>query len=242
MKRFQNKTVMITGGAKGIGYAIAKAFARDGANLIIASRNLNALEEAKESIQKLYPEITVLIQRCDVSSEYDVKLLFNRVVSEFGSIHYLINNAACLIKGDVLSLSSEDWATVLSTNVTGSFLCAKEAFNLMKVSSEDSAIVNVSSLAGIRGVEKFPGMVSYITSKHAVVGLTESLAVEGRDYAIRVNAVAPGAVDTEMLNTAFPDFKAKTKPEDIAETFLYLCDYNQSGAMTGSILEIHCNV
>ncbi|MBZ0256358.1 SDR family oxidoreductase, partial [bacterium] len=102
-------------------------------------------------------------------------------------------------------------------------------------------IVHISSLAGIRGTEKFPGMSAYVVSKHGVIGLTESLSVEGRPYGIRVNCVAPGAVDTQMLREAAPQFKTETEPADIAQAILYLSDPVQAASVTGAVIEVHSN-
>jgi 3-oxoacyl-[acyl-carrier protein] reductase len=126
-------------------------------------------------------------------------------------------------------------------NVRGSFLCAKEAFKHMKVGKRGGSIVNISSLAGIRGTEKFPGLSSYTVSKFAVIGLTESIAVEGKPHGIRANCIAPGAVKTRMLKEAAPELKTTTKPEDIAKTVLYLCDDTWSGHLTGSLVEVFSN-
>src|SRR5690606_24382138 len=138
--------------------------------------------------------------------------------------------------------SLEDWERVMAVNVRGPFLCSREAFRRMKAEKKRGTIINVSSLSGIRGVEKFPGLSSYVTSKFAVTGLTESLAVEGKDYGIRVNCVAPGAVDTLMLKGAAPHLKTKTTPEDIAKIILFLADESQSGSLNGAVMEVHSNL
>src|SRR5437016_14424560 len=115
------------------------------------------------------------------------------------------------------------WDSVIAVNLRGTFLCCLKAFQLM-AAQQHGVIINFSSLSGVRGVEKFPGLSAYNVSKSGVAGLTEILAVEGKPYNIRVCAVSPGAVDTEMLRQAAPHLKAGMKPEDIAEILLFLAN------------------
>ncbi|NBX81882.1 SDR family NAD(P)-dependent oxidoreductase, partial [bacterium] len=126
-------------------------------------------------------------------------------------------------------------------NLTGTFLCAQEFFRCAKEKPGKRSIVNISSLAGIRGTEKFPGLSSYVASKFGVVGLTEALAVEGKALGVRVNCIAPGAVDTEMLRKAAPQLKADAMPADIAKIVVFLSDPEQSGVVSGSTVELFTN-
>ena len=133
-----------------------------------------------------------------------------------------------------------DWDQVLAVNLRGAVLCARQAFRLMR--EHGGAIVNVSSLGGVPGTEKFPGYAAYTVSKFALTGLTEALAAEGREHNIRVNAVAPGAVDTAMLRQAAPHLRTRTGPADVAKVIAFLCDSTESGCMTGATLAIHSNL
>jgi NAD(P)-dependent dehydrogenase (short-subunit alcohol dehydrogenase family) len=128
----------------------------------------------------------------------------------------------------------------MAVNLGGAVLCAQQAFRLMREGG--GAIVNVSSLGGVPGTEKFPGYAAYTVSKFALTGLTEALAVEGRDRGIRVNGVAPGAVDTAMLRQAAPQLRTRTRPVDVAKVIAFLCDPTESGCMTGAMLVINSNV
>jgi NAD(P)-dependent dehydrogenase (short-subunit alcohol dehydrogenase family) len=131
------------------------------------------------------------------------------------------------------------WDHVLGVNLRGTYLCCHEAFRIM-VRQRYGVIVNLSSLSGVKGVEKFPGLSAYNVSKAGVASLTEILAVEGKPYNIRVCAVSPGAVDTEMLKQAAPHLKAAMTPEDLAEILLFMVD--DSGRMlSGTNLEIFSN-
>jgi 3-oxoacyl-[acyl-carrier protein] reductase len=104
------------------------------------------------------------------------------------------------------------------------------------------SIINISSLAGFQGAGKLPGFSAYSTTKSAITGLSESLAVEGKPYHIRVNAIAPGAVDTQMLHEAAPDVKTSTTPEDIAHLIAFLADNTSSSHITGSVIPVYSNV
>lgn len=111
----------------------------------------------------------------------------------------LVNNAAVLVKGPLAELTAEDWDLQVDSTLRAAFLCSREAFRRMR---PGGAIVNISSLSGVAGAEKFPGMAAYVAAKSGLAGLTEALAVEGRPLGIRVNAVSPGAIDTPMLRVA----------------------------------------
>jgi len=132
------------------------------------------------------------------------------------------------------------WDSVIGVNLRGIFLCCREAFQIM-AKQQQGIIINMSSLSGVKGVEKFPGLSAYNVSKAGVAGLTEILAVEGKPYNIRVCAVSPGAVDTVMLRQAAPHLKAGMTPDDMAEILLFLAD--DSGRMlSGSNIEIFSNL
>ena len=118
---------------------------------------------------------------------------------------------------------------------------SREAFRRLSTLGHGGTIVNVSSLGGVRGTEKFAGFTAYTVSKFAVVGLTESLAVDGRSLGIRVNCVAPGAVDTRMKHEAAPFLDTVTTADDVARVIRFLCDDEESGALSGAVIEIHSN-
>ncbi|MFM8268930.1 MAG: SDR family NAD(P)-dependent oxidoreductase [Pseudomonadota bacterium] len=229
--------VMITGGAKGIGRACAEAFLKEGAKVSLISRTATEIETTSDELSKQFPG-KVLGLCGDISQPETVNKWFEKTRTELGTPTALVNNAAVFINKGVKEQSLEDWEKVIRINLTGSFLCAQAFF---KNAKSNSSIVNISSLAGIRGTEKFPGLSSYVASKFAVVGLTEALAVEGNALGIRVNCIAPGAVDTEMLRQAIPGMKAKATPLDIAKIVLFLCNETRSGAVSGSTLEVFSN-
>lgn len=236
-----SQVVMITGGAKGIGRACAEEFLKNGACVSILSRTLSELKTTTEELNKTFPG-RINFFCGDIGKEETVKKWFQEVFAKWGTSTTLINNAAIFTNQLVRDQSLEDWEKVIKVNITGSFLCAREFFNQPNPQKFPRAILNISSLAGIRGTEKFPGLSSYTTSKFGAIGLTEALAVEGRALGVRVNCIAPGAVDTEMLRQALPQLRAKATPADIARIAFFLCEHSQSGVVTGSTIEVFSNV
>lgn len=237
----REQVVMITGGAKGIGRACADAFLEKGAKVSLISRTEKELESAAHTLIKDFPgKVSWLCG--DISIPRTVATWFDKTQKELGNPTALVNNAATFTNKTVLEQTIEEWDKVIKINLTGTFLCSQEFFKRAEKSVSSRAIVNISSLAGIRGTEKFPGLSSYVASKFAVVGLTEALAVEGKSVGIRVNCIAPGAVDTEMLRRALPKMKAKATPSDIAKLVLFLCDEGESQVLTGTTLEVFSNV
>lgn len=154
--------------------------------------------EVVRELQALDWEVTSLSRRegTDVSKEKDVVKAFGR----FRSLDALVHCAQVLIKRPLTRTSVDDWDQQIGSGLRGAFLCSREAFRLMR--RRGGSIVMVSSLSGVFGAEKFPGMAAYVAAKSGLAGLTEVLAVEGRERGIRVNAISPGSVDTPMLRIA----------------------------------------
>lgn len=224
------QTVLITGGSRGIGYATAELFAARGWNVALCSRNAAQAEAAAKAIHS-----NALGIGADMGRKEDIDRLFAAVDEKFGTPDALINNAAVIHLGNALELSDADFQDMLNINVTGVARCCQQAFRRMK---KGGSIVNISSIAGIQGAEKFPNFWGYTATKFAVVGMTEGLAVEGKPLGIRVNCVAPGATETEMLKKAAPGLKANAQPADIARIAYYLCDANESGILTGATIPV----
>jgi NAD(P)-dependent dehydrogenase (short-subunit alcohol dehydrogenase family) len=175
----------------------------------------------------------------DVADEIAVASAFAKISADCGRLDLLVNNAAMLLSGPFADLAMSDWDRLMAVNLRGAALCARQAFQMMR--ERGGSIVNVSSLGGVPGTEKFPGYLAYTVSKFALTGLTEALAAEGRDCGIRVNGVAPGAVDTAMLRQAAPHLRTQTGPADVAKVIAFLCDPAESGCMTGATLVINSN-
>ena len=231
---------IVTGGSRGIGEATAEKLILNGINTLIAGRFEKTLGEACRRIESRGGSAQIAYYPCDIAKESDVISLFDHCKKVFGTPGILVNNAAMIKVNEFLNISSEEWDEVHNVNLKGTFLCSREAFKCMKELGEGS-IVNISSLGGIRSTEKFPGFVSYCSSKAAIIGFTEALAVEGKKYGIRVNCVAPGAVKTQMLAEAAPGLETKVLPCHIAETIYMLSDSRQSAHISGTTLEVFSN-
>jgi meso-butanediol dehydrogenase/(S,S)-butanediol dehydrogenase/diacetyl reductase len=221
--RFQNKTVIITGGGGGIGLATAKRFAAEGANIVLADIHLPVLQKAEQEL-KATGVRNILIKECDVSKEEDVETTLKAAIAHFGGLHVIVNNAGLMIFKKIEEQTGEDWMRILSVDLLGSFFFTKQAFLQMK---EGGAIVNVSS---IHAIETTPMVATYAAAKAALLSLTRSATLEGKPKGIRVNAVLPGAIDTPMLwdnpnvkaGIEVIDRTAVGKPDDIAAVIVFL--------------------
>ncbi len=236
----RGQVALITGGGRGIGAATAQALARKGAHVVIASRSAAELDATV--LQLRAAGLAASARVLDVADEAAVDAVFSDIAATLGRLDMLVNNAAILLSAPFASMTMADWDRLMAINLRGAVLCARQAFRLMMVQAHGGSLVNVSSLGGIANTVKFPGYAAYTVSKFALSGLTEALAAEGKTHGIRVNAVAPGAVDTAMLRQAAPHLRTRTGPAEIARIIAFLCDPGESGCMTGAILPIDSNL
>jgi NAD(P)-dependent dehydrogenase (short-subunit alcohol dehydrogenase family) len=202
------RTAVVTGGSGGIGSEVVARLRAGDWEVVSLSRR----------------------EGCDVSNEEDVTRAFARL----DTLDSLIHCAAELVKRPFEELSTEDWDRQMGAGLRGAFLCGREAFRLMR--GRGGTIVLVSSLSGVFGAEKFPGMSAYVAAKSGLAGLSEALAVEGREHGIRVNAVSPGAVDTEMLRIAGVEGPALT-PAEVARIIVWLAS-PESAPLSGANLRM----
>ncbi|KAI4229928.1 MAG: hypothetical protein L6R36_000437 [Xanthoria steineri] len=199
MASFQGKVIAVTGGASGIGQATARLLAARGATVSIADVQQEALTATADSIQQATPDAKVLTKLVDVSSSQQVDAWIQETVSRFGKINGAANVAGIVgrdlnntLAGDA---DEEDFDRVMAVNVKGTFNCLKAQLGAMKDQGSGS-IVNTTSIAGVRG---YPRSITYTASKHAIIGMTKTAAVDYSDKNIRVNAIAPGPIDTQIL-------------------------------------------
>ncbi|HZY57664.1 MAG TPA: SDR family NAD(P)-dependent oxidoreductase [Rubrobacteraceae bacterium] len=213
----QDKVVMITGASRGLGRALALAFSREGANLVITSRNEDALKPVTEEAKGAGAEVLAIA--VDVSESEDVERLVTSVVERFGRIDVRVNNAGLLgPRVPIAEYPENEWRRVLEANLTAPFLLTKAVIPYMP---EGGSIVNITSGVSIEGR---PRWGAYSVSKFGLEGLTQILAAELEERSIRVNSVDPGSMRTEMRAAAYPDEDPMTliTPEENTDVFLYV--------------------
>jgi NAD(P)-dependent dehydrogenase (short-subunit alcohol dehydrogenase family) len=240
MKEFDGKVALVTGGGSGIGRATALAFAREGAQVVIGNRNVQRGEETVSMIRDAGGSAS--FRRTDVVVAADVKALVDHAVTTYGGLDIAFNNAG--IEGDPRPLAEQTEANfdaVMDINVKGVWLSMKYEIPRM-LAQGGGAIVNCSSVAGVIG---FPGIGIYAASKHAVIGLTKVAALEYSAQGIRINAVNPAVIDTEMVDrladgmnmkkddlTTFHPIGRIGRVEEVAEAVLWMCS-NKASFVTG---------
>jgi NAD(P)-dependent dehydrogenase (short-subunit alcohol dehydrogenase family) len=239
---FEGKVAIVTGGAGGLGRAIASAFARQGASVVIGDVNL---EGAEETVQLITETGGVGIScKMDVANEKDVRKLLDYAVVHYGKLDFACNNAGIgTTKQPVVNLSKDRWDHELAINLTGVYLLMKYEMNQM-LKQGSGSIVNISSVAGIFGSENMAG---YVASKHGITGLTKTAAIEMAKKGIRVNAVAPGVINAGLTVTANKQFLEKAvdsipigrmgEAEEIASAVLWLCS-DEASFVLGQTLPV----
>ena len=208
MRRLDGKIVLITGANRGIGRAIAEAFAAEGAALTLTARDTVLLNETAEALQRSGTD--VLAVPADVTEEKKVQEVFRQAMDRFGRLDVLVNNAGTFSGyGPIDDVSVESWDLIMAVNLRGPFLCTREAFRIMKRQS-GGRIINIGSIASQR---VRPKSCAYSTSKHGLWGLTQVTALEGRDHGISCGILHPGNV---MVDKRAGDPEPMMSPEDIA--------------------------
>lgn len=225
------RLAVVTGASRGIGAATAEALAAAGARVVLAARDGEALEAVARRVRESGGEATPV--PTDVSNAADVERLFAAVGAQ-GPLAALVCAAGVLTPALLAETTLEIWKQTLAVNLTGSFLCCREAFTAMGEAGE-GRIVNIASLSGVYATEKFPGLTAYNVSKYGVVGLTEAIAVEGKDIGVSAICLSPGAVDTQMLRRANPELRPGLTPRDVAEVILALLDSPMAAASGANI-------
>jgi NAD(P)-dependent dehydrogenase (short-subunit alcohol dehydrogenase family) len=236
---------IVTGGARGIGWATVQAFVKSGVIPVLLDRDEDALAAARAVLSR--QAVDHLAQRIDVTDEAAVDAAFASVTARYGRLDVLVNNAGIALRRPTVELSRVDWQSVVDVNLTAVFLCCRAAARAM-IPARGGSIVNVSSIMGLSGGGLYPN-VSYQSTKGAIVNMTRALAVEWAGQGIRVNAVAPTWVRTELTQGLFgnPDLverildmtpmRCLAEPADIADAIVFLAS-DKARMITGHTLPV----
>lgn len=214
------RVAVVTGASRGIGAATAEAIAAAGGRVVLAARDSGALDAIAAGIRSAGGEVTAV--PTDVRKPADVERLV-AAAGRAGPLAALVCAAGELTRATFLETTPEIWDETLGVNLTGAFLCCRAAFAAMRQAGE-GRIVTIASLSGVYATEKFPGLAAYNVSKYGVIGLTEAIAVEGKEHGISAICISPGAVDTEMLRRANPALRPGLTPADVADLIVALLD------------------
>jgi 3-oxoacyl-[acyl-carrier protein] reductase len=236
--RFQDKVVLVTGGAAGIGFSTAEAFAAEGAKLAICDVNPEAGEKALKALGA-----DASFSKVDVADSQSVADWIDQVSDRYGQIDVLVNNAGITRDGLIMRLKEADWDLVIDINLKGTFNCTKSVSKVM-MKQRSGKIVNVASVVGVIGN---PGQANYVASKAGVIGLTKTVARELAPRGITVNAVAPGFIETDMtavLSDKVRDAMLATiplgragNPQDVAGIVTFLSS-DAASYLTGQVLHV----
>lgn len=250
-----NKVVLVTGAGRGIGRAIAIAFAREGCKVACVSRTLAQVEETAELARgegselpdrivgpTNAPDPSTLLRagrsvgptraialEGDVASEESVADFVAEATRQLGEIDILINNAGAFALSSVAETTIEDWDHIMGVNARGVFLCAKAVLPAM-IARQDGCIINIASMAALK---PYPNQSAYCASKHAVLGFSKVLADEMREHNVRVTAICPGGVDTDMVRAQRPDWEPEMlmAPEDVAGAAVFVAKLSPRAAI-----------
>jgi 3-oxoacyl-[acyl-carrier protein] reductase len=229
--RLHNKVALITGGGRGIGKAIAIGFAQQGAKIAVAARTIDEIESTAEEVRAT--GIQSFPFRADVTDEAQVKELIKATLGKFGRIDILVNNAGLGAFRPVYGIHMSNWENIIAINLTSTFLCTKHVWKPMRKQGGGS-IVNVSSTSGTKA---YPLYTSYSAAKWGQIGFTKSTAEEGKAFNIRVNAIAPGKVDTSMRASVAEDKNKILKAEDCVGPVIFLAS-DEARFVTVQVIEI----
>jgi 3-oxoacyl-[acyl-carrier protein] reductase len=238
----KGKVAVVTGGAQGIGKAIAERLARNGASIVVADRQVEKATSTADEITANTGQQAIAVQ-VDVANSTSAKAMIDRAVAEFGRVDILVNNAGITRDGLIMRMKEEDWDLVLNINLKGAFNCSQAVIRAM-MKQHYGRIVNITSVSGVSGQA---GQTNYSSSKAGLIGFTKALAKEVGSRGITVNAVAPGFIETELTANLPAELKESAikltpmgrfgKPEDIANAVAFLVS-DEASFITGEITKV----
>jgi 3-oxoacyl-[acyl-carrier protein] reductase len=238
----EGKTALVTGAAAGIGRATAETFAREGARVVLTDVDEARGRDAATAIQTAGGSAT--FERLDVTNAPDVERVFDVAAERLGGLDIVVNNAGIVADARLVKMTLEQWQRVIDVNLKGVFLCGQRAAQLMIAAGRGGVILNASSVVGLYG--NF-GQSNYVATKSGVIGMTRTWARELGRYDIRVNAVAPGFIGTEIIRdmpeNVITAMREKTplgrvgEPQDIADAYAFLAS-NRAKFITGAVLSV----
>jgi len=217
-KRLASKVAIVTGASRGIGRAISVALAQEAATVVLAARSIEKLQETADKVTEAGGKAEIVVT--ELTEEESIKNLVKITGEKFSQLDILVNNAGVTHSARLEQTTTEDWERCMQINARAPFILCREALELLR-KSQAGYIINIASVVGVKG---YPLQSAYTSSKHALRGMTISLAEELKGSNIRVHLLCPGGVDTELVQKVRPDIKKDElmQPEEIAELVLYL--------------------
>lgn len=236
------KVAVVTGGSRGIGYAVGSALAREGAALTLCGRDGVALEKVAAELETRGAQVLGI--KADVTESVEVERVIEACLERFGALNILVNNAGITRDNLLLRMKDAEWDAVLDTNLKGAFYCTRAALRPM-LKQRGGRIINLTSVVGVMGN---PGQANYAAAKAGIIGLTKATAKEVASRGITVNTVAPGFVETDMTHALDPDLQGRIRsqiplgrfatPEEVAELVVFLAS-DRAAYITGQVIHIN---
>jgi 3-oxoacyl-[acyl-carrier protein] reductase len=225
--KLAGKVAIVTGASRGIGRAISVALAQEAVTIVLAARSIQQLQITAEQVTNAGGQARIVL--VELTEEKSIRNLVQVTGEKLGRLDILVNNAGVTHSAELQQTSTEDWQRCISINARAPFILCREALPLLK-KSQAAHIINIASVVGVKG---YPLQSAYTASKHALRGMTISLAEELRGSNIRVHLLCPGGVDTDMVDNVRPDIAKDEliKPEEIAELVLYLVTHKGNAVM-----------
>ncbi len=234
-QRLKQKNAIVTGGSRGIGYAIAEEFAQQGAGITLLARTEENLVSARQELVEQVPEAEVLTAPADVTDRQTLDEEIRKAITRMGHVDILVNSAGIASLGKIDEMAPEEWERMVEVNLIGVYNCCRAVWPHFK-GRRTGSIINLSSGSGRRA---HGGWSAYCASKYGVMGLTNSLQKEGRPHGIRCNVICPGPTDTDQRRQNFPDEDPSTlmQPEHVAETAVFFAS-EESRWVSGPGLDV----